>query len=247
MERKQFLKNSLGFLGTALILPKVAMSCKSDDNSSGTSDSDTTKGGTNQSCTVWPTETEGPFPTKTPSSYVRTDIVGDRTGVDATIEIIVQDVNNSCAPVEGIIVDIWHCDKDGNYSQYGGTQMQQTNYQSYNFLRGRQVTDSDGKVKFTSIFPGWYMSRATHIHVHIYDTSGTSVKVTQIAFPESSASAVVVVNSATSYGYTKGMTGYTYNAQDNVFSDDTTGQQIATVSGSLSEGYTISSTIKVLI
>ncbi|WP_313386357.1 intradiol ring-cleavage dioxygenase [Chishuiella sp.] len=247
MERKEFLKNSLGFLGTALILPKVTMSCKSDDNSSVTSDSTTTEGGTNESCTVWPTETEGPFPTKTPSSYVRTDIVGDRTGVDATIEIIIQDVNNSCAPVEGIIVDIWHCDKDGNYSQYGGTQMQQTNYQSYNFLRGRQVTDSNGKVKFTSIFPGWYMSRATHIHVHVYDKSGTSVKVTQIAFPESSASAVVVVNSATSYGYTKGMSGYTYNAQDNVFSDDTTGQQIATVSGSLSEGYTISSTIKVLI
>ena len=149
--------------------------------------------------------------------------------------------------VEGIIVDIWHCDKEGNYSQYGGTQMQPTNYQSYNFLRGRQVTDANGKVKFTTIFPGWYTGRATHIHVHVYNTNGSSVKVTQISFPEGTNSAVVTVNAATSSGYTKGMSGYTYNASDNVFSDDKSNLQVATVSGSVSAGYTISSNIKVSI
>jgi RNase P/RNase MRP subunit p30 len=71
--------------------------------------------------------------------------------------------------------------------------------------------------------------------------------VTQIAFPEGTSSAVATVNSASSYGYTKGLTGYTYNAKDNVFSDDKEGLQIATVSGSLSAGYTISSNIKVSI
>lgn len=248
MERKDFLKNSLGFLGTALILPKIISSCSSDDsmNYDG-STTTTTNGGTNQSCTVWPTETEGPFPTKTPSSYLRTDIVGDRTGIATTIEIVVQNSNNNCVAVEGIIVDIWHCDKDGNYSQYGGTQMQPTNYQSYNFLRGRQVTDANGKVKFTTIFPGWYTGRATHIHVHIYNTNGNSVKVTQISFPEGTNSAVVTVNAATSSGYTKGMSGYTYNASDNVFSDDKSNLQVAAVSGSVSGGYTISSNIKVSI
>lgn len=246
MERKDFIKNSLGLLGASLIVPKVISSCSSDDAINDVSTS-TTEGGTNQSCTFWPTETEGPFPTKTPSSYMRSDVKGDRTGVDATIEIVVQNASNNCSAVEGIIVDIWHCDKDGNYSQYGGTQMQQTNYQSYNFLRGRQITDSEGKVKFTSIFPGWYSGRATHIHVHIYNANGVSIKVTQIAFPEGTSSAVATVNSASSYGYTKGLTGYTYNAKDNVFSDDKEGLQIATVSGSLSAGYTISSNIKVSI
>lgn len=246
MERKEFLKNSLGFLGTALILPKVISSC-SDDDHANTNDTTINEGGNNQTCTVWPTETEGPFPTKTPSSYVRTDIKGDRTGVATVIEIEIQNANSNCTAVEGVVVDIWHCDKDGNYSQYGGTQMQQTNYQSYNFLRGRQITDANGKVKFSTIFPGWYQSRATHIHVHIYSANGNSLKVTQIAFPEGNNSAVVTVNSATTYGYTKGMNGYTYNAQDNVFNDDKNGLQIATISGNLTNGYTISSNIKISI
>ena len=116
--------------------------------------------------------------------------------------------------------------------------MQQTNYTNYHFLRGRQTTDSNGLVTFNSIFPGWYQSRATHIHVHIYTSSGASLLITQIAFPEGSGSAVETVNNATSYGYTKGMSGYTYNASDNVFSDGTS-NQMSTITGSLSSGYVL--------
>ena len=32
MDRKKFLKNSLGLLGASLILPKVISSCSSDDD-----------------------------------------------------------------------------------------------------------------------------------------------------------------------------------------------------------------------
>ena len=163
-----------------------------------------------------------------------------------TIKINIKNKNNSCAALSGAIVDIWHCDKDGNYSEYGGTSMQSTNYTSVHFLRGRQTTDSAGLVTFTSIFPGWYTGRATHIHVHIYNASGTSLLVTQIAFPEGSGSAVATVNgSGSAYGYTKGMSGYTYNASDNVFSDDSAGLETSTVTGSLSGGYTLTHTINV--
>lgn len=130
-------------------------------------------------------------------------------------------------------------------SQYGGTTMQPQNFTAYNFLRGRQTTDANGLVSFTSIFPGWYQSRATHIHVHIYKADGTSLLVTQIAFPEGTTSAVYNVNvNGSSYGYTKGMTGYTYNANDNVFSDGVT-NEMSTVTGSLSGGYTLEHTIYV--
>lgn len=254
MERKDFLKNSLGFLGVALIAPKL-VSCSDDDtktsienpesSNNGGSNSGISEG--NKSCTSWPTETEGPFPTKNPSQFQITDIKGDRTGIPCEIKIKIEDVNKDCEAAEGINVDIWHCDKDGNYSQYGATGMQPTDYRTYNFLRGRQTTNSDGYVSFQSIFPGWYQSRATHIHVHIYKSNGTSLKVTQIAFPESSDSAVVTVNAASSFGYTKGMNGYTYNAKDNVFSDDKNGQQIAAVSGNVTDGYLIEAIIKVNI
>ncbi len=229
MERKDFIKNSLGLLGASLIVPKVLMSCK---DSNVVNDYE-----------VWASETEGPFPTKKPEDFLSKNIKGDRTGVEAKIKINVTNVDESCQPLIGAIVDIWHCDKDGNYSQYGGMRMQPTDYKSYKFLRGRQVTDENGNVEFNSIFPGWYESRATHIHVHIYDQKGKSLKVTQIAFPEGENSAVKIVNSAKEYGYTKGLTGYTYNENDNVFSDDTDGNQLAKVSGSLEKGYTIEANI----
>lgn len=231
MERKEFLKNSIGFLGLASVTPSILNAAQNNIDDTLT-------------CTVTNTETEGPFPTISPANYTDSDIIGDRTGVDLTINITIANINDNCAALDGAIVDIWHCDKDGYYSQYGGTSMQTVDYINYNFLRGRQIADSSGQVTFTSIFPGWYQSRATHIHVHVYDSSGNSLLVTQIAFPEGTNSAVVQVNAATAYGYTKGMTGYTYNSSDNVFSDGTS-TEMSTISGSVSGGFTLDHTIYV--
>ncbi len=242
--RKKFLKN---FLIGATSVPLILEACKKEDTISSGTGTGTGTGTGSGSCTVSPSETAGPFPTITPSSLVRSDIRDDRIGVAFTINITIKNKNNSCAALSGAIVDIWHCDKDGYYSEYGGTSMQTVNYTGVHFLRGRQTTDANGLVTFTSIFPGWYQSRATHIHVHIYNSSGTSLLVTQIAFPEGTGSAVATVNGSggTAYGYTKGMTGYTYNASDNVFSDDSTGAELSTVAGSLSGGYTLTHTIYV--
>ena len=235
MNRKFFLKHGITALGAVFVIPLVN-SCKKEDTMLSATESSTGSSTTkSEGCTVTPTETEGPFPTKSPSSYVRSDIRDDRDGYDLSITINIGKVSNNCAALSGVIVDIWHCDKSGNYSEYGGTQMQSTNYSSVHFLRGRQVTDSNGQVKFTSIFPGWYQGRATHIHVHIFDASGNSLKITQIAFPEGTGSALLAVN-----GYSKGMTGYTYNAQDDVFKDDTAGVQAATVTGNTSSGFQLS-------
>jgi protocatechuate 3,4-dioxygenase beta subunit len=239
MERKHFLKKGLTALGIVAVAP-LACSCKKDADT----DTGTGSGSGSGSCTAAPTETAGPFPTKTPSSFTRSDIRDDRTGVPVTINITIQNTNNSCTALASAIVDIWHCDKDGYYSEYGCGGMQPIDYTAVHFLRGRQTTDANGLVSFTSIFPGWYTGRATHIHVHVYNSGGNSLKITQIAFPEGSSSAVTLVNTTAS-GYTKGMSGYTSNGGDNVFSDDTAGVEIAAVTGSVSGGYTLTHTIKV--
>jgi protocatechuate 3,4-dioxygenase beta subunit len=242
MERKHFLKSLL--MGAASA-PALLSACGKDDVTPSTTTTTTTSTGTTTttgsgSCTVAPTETEGPFPTHTPSSYVRSDITDGRTGYKLTVNITVTSSASGCAALGGALVDIWHCDAQGNYSEYGGTGMQSTNYTSVHFLRGRQTTDSAGLVTFTSIFPGWYSGRATHIHVHVYNASGTSLKVTQIAFPEGTGTALAAVN-----GYAKGMTGYTYNKSDNVFSDDTAGIEIATVTGNTTDGFVLTMNIAV--
>jgi hypothetical protein len=41
-----------------------------------------------------------------------------------------------------------------------------------NFLRGYQVSNSGGIVKFTTILPGWYQGRTVHTHVKVR-TTGT--------------------------------------------------------------------------
>lgn len=241
MQRKSFLKNLL--FGAAAAPAMLSACSKEDDVTPSTTTSDTTSTtGTNGSgtCTVAPTETEGPFPTHTPASYVRSDIRDDRTGYETRVNITIANANSSCAALAGALVDIWHCDAAGNYSEYGGSGMQSTNYQSVHFLRGRQTTDANGLVQFTTIFPGWYTGRATHIHVHIYTASGTSLKVTQIAFPEGSGTALAAVN-----GYAKGMSGYTYNSADSIFSDDTGHVQVASVTGNVTDGFELSITLAV--
>lgn len=237
MERKNFLKSLI--IG-AVSAPLLVDACKKKSSEEIGVTTTPTGGSSTASCTVAPTETEGPFPTHSPASYVRSDITDGKSGYKLTAKIVIGNSNNGCNPLANAIVDIWHCDAEGNYSEYGGSGMQATNYQAVHFLRGRQTTDANGLVTFTSIFPGWYSGRATHIHVHVYNSAGNSLKVTQIAFPEGSSSAVALVN-----GYNKGMSGYTYNKNDNVFSDDSAGIEIASVSGTTATGFVLNMQISV--
>jgi hypothetical protein len=78
---------------------------------------------------------------------VRSDIADGRTGYKRTIKITVADSASSCAALGGALVDVWHCDAEGNYSEYGGTSMQSTNYTGVHFLRGRQTTNSASLVR----------------------------------------------------------------------------------------------------
>lgn len=239
MERKIFLRSlMIGAFSTPILIDACSKSDTTVETTSGTAG--TGASGAATGCNLAPTETKGPFPTKVPASYVRSDITNGRSGYVLTIKLTINNSNNNCTAIAGAIVDIWHCDAEGNYSEYGGSGMQSTDYQSLHFLRGRQSTDNSGLATFTSIFPGWYSGRATHIHVHAYNAGGTSLKVTQIAFPEVTGSALLAVG-----GYAKGMTGYTYNAKDNVFSDDTTGIEIATVTGSTTAGFVLKMNISV--
>lgn len=227
MERKQFLKR----LGMGSLIVPLLQACSSDNDND-----DVTSG----ACSTTPSETAGPFPTKNPSSLEMVDIRSDRTGLPLTVKITIQNKNDNCTALADAIVDIWHCDKDGYYSEYGGTSMQTVDFTSVHFLRGRQVTDSNGLVGFTSIFPGWYSSRAPHIHVHIYNASGVSLLVTQIAFPSDVTDAVYTT--ATQY-YTKGKQD-TYNSSDNIFADSVA-SELATLTGNTTDGYELTHTIVV--
>ncbi len=224
MDRKNFLKN-LGLAGVTAIAAPALIHCENEIIRE------------NTNCTLTNYDLEGPFPTKTPSILERVDIVGDRTGVPFEIYLTIKNRNTECSNLGGAFVDIWHCDKDGYYSEYGGSELQPVDYTHLHFLRGRQVTNANGEVKFTSIFPGWYtigdVTRATHLHIHIYNSKGNSLLVTQLAFPDDPNSAVVKVNQSPGY---KGMNGYRYNSEDDFFYDGVS-TQLLNISGNINEGY----------
>ena len=135
----------------------------------------------------------------------------------------------SCAPLTGVNVEIWQCDAGGNYSQYGSERAQ-------TYLRGIQTSDANGQVKFTTIYPGWYQGRATHIHVEVTQND-RSLKVTQLAFPESTNAEVYGTGVYASRG-----SNPTSNARDGIFADSLS-SEMATISGSPSSGYTANFTV----
>lgn len=225
MKKREFIKKTLASFGTIVALP--VMGCD-------------TKGATDRTdpaCEVSPKETRGPFPIKSPADLMRANIVADRQGIALLINLKIQDQSESCSPLSGAQVDIWHCDAEGHYSEYGGIRLQEADFRNVSFLRGRQTTDGNGQVSFISIFPGWYPGRAPHIHVDVL-RDGKILLSTQVAFPEESTSEVYA-----SRGY-KGKED-TPNSSDGVFRNSLGGNMADSVIGNLNDGYTLSKVITV--
>lgn len=191
---------------------------------SGGGSSTTTGGGTtaNASCSVSPTETIGPYPSL--QDLIRSDIREDRDGTPLQLTISVVNAADGCSPLADAAVEIWQCDVAGDYSQYGSQRAR-------TFLRGIQSTNSAGEVVFTTIYPGWYQGRATHIHVEVA-RAGRSLKVTQMAFPEEISNQVHTQGVYASRGVNR-----LSNSQDGIFADGYS-TQLASVAGSPAGGMT---------
>lgn len=115
-------------------------------------------------CVATPEQTEGPYflDARLNRSDIRTDPNGGppRQGTPLELRLNISSLNAGCTPLAGAVVDIWHCDAAGEYSGVEGADHSR-------FLRGYQVTDGNGSVRFSTIFPGWYPGRAVHIHFKV--------------------------------------------------------------------------------
>ncbi|MFN8487956.1 MAG: intradiol ring-cleavage dioxygenase [Caldilineaceae bacterium] len=126
-------------------------------------------------CIVRPEMTEGPY--FVDEQLNRFDIRTDpsdgsvREGAPLQLSFALSQVNNSgCTPLAGALVDIWHCDAAGVYSDVADPGF---NTKGKKFLRGYQVTDAQGVAKFLTIYPGWYRGRTVHIHFKIRTNAGS--------------------------------------------------------------------------
>ncbi|SMQ67123.1 Dioxygenase [Devosia lucknowensis] len=214
-------------------------------------------------CVALPWETAGPYPADgtnvkggqvvnalTEDGVIRQDLrssFGTLTpvaeGVRLDVELTIVDADG-CTPLEGHAIYLWHCDAVGQYSLYDLTDA--------NFLRGVGVADAEGKVRFTTIFPGCYDGRWPHMHFEIFESASAAVSgdgsllTAQIAMAEADSAAVYVADPRYSNG-TRNL-GRISIATDGVFRDNSEAeiaQQTMALSGDPTSGYSGTVTIAV--
>lgn len=203
-----------------------------------------------------PDETAGPYPADGSngpdvlerSGIVRRDITrsidGGETadGVPLTIEFQLLDVANGDAPFAGAALYAWHCTAQGDYSMYSD------GLEDVTYLRGVQVADAQGRVSFTSIFPGCYAGRWPHIHFEVYPDVGSisestnAIATSQMALPQKQSAAVYALDG---YGGSARNLSAVTLAQDTVFGDDSAASQLATISGDEKAGYTATLVVRI--
>lgn len=138
------------------------------------------------SCTLTCGATIGPCHTTSPE---RADVSDGWDGIPVRLALRV--VDESCQPVEDVIVEIWHTNYKGIYSgQINAMCNKDEADRVAGYFRGYQRTDADGVVRFDTCYPGWYSGRVVHIHFRVisggYDASDSARAevVSQLFFPD---------------------------------------------------------------
>jgi len=251
-------REAIGVLGAAGIA--LFLGCgeetvlASTDGGSGLTGTDGGPGATDggpSSCILDPNLTKGPYwiDERLDRSDIRSDTHGlaspdPRPGLPLALQFAVHAYSaGGCTPLPGAQVDIWHCDGSGLYSDVanlGGTSTL-----GQNFLRGYQVTDLNGIVGFTTIYPGWYSGRAVHIHVKVrlFDASSntTTEATTQVFFDDSVSDAVFAANAPYD---TRGARD-TRNAADGIYAGRS--QLLLSLQGTATAGYAGTATLGIQV
>jgi protocatechuate 3,4-dioxygenase beta subunit len=143
-------------------------------------------------CVLTPEVTEGPYWIS--NRLTRRNIKDGRPGLTLALYITVVDAT-TCKPISGADVEIWHADAGGAYSGYSGSSPPSgggghaTPNNSKRYLRGHQKSDANGRVRFDTIYPGWYRGRTPHIHMKVH-VGGSVVHTGQLFFADATSRAV---------------------------------------------------------
>lgn len=166
-------REAIAILGSAGFA--ILTGCSRTKDGSSVDSTFMTPGGSSP-CVVRPEMTEGPY--FVDEKLNRTDIRSDpsdgtvKQGTELQLAFNVSRIaSGACTPLAGALVDIWHCDAAGVYSDVSDPGF---NTVGKKFLRGYQTTDANGRVDFTTIYPGWYPGRAVHVHFKIRSVAGAS-------------------------------------------------------------------------
>jgi protocatechuate 3,4-dioxygenase beta subunit len=229
-------REALGAFGALSAAPLMSWAGSTDAEAAWAEQFDAFDYAAARTCALIPQETAGPYPLLDvlgDPKMLRRDITEGRPGVALALTLKLVNVNAACAPITNAAVYIWACDKDGLYSGYqqpGGDMRGKT------FMRGIQLSNANGVVRFASIYPGWYPGRITHMHFQVYlnaDTGGSASATSQLAFPQKVTK--TVYDSALYAGRGQNTTVKDFE-HDGVFSDGVS-LQLCKTKGAVDTGY----------
>lgn len=193
------------------------------------------------SCIVRPEQTEGPYfvDERLNRSDIRSDPTTGRLAAGTPLTVTFQVMRFStggCQPLPHVLVDIWHCDARGIYSD---VQDPGFNTIGQKFLRGCQVTDEQGAVRFLTIYPGWYPIRTVHMHFKLRTVPAARKNyefTSQLYFPDELTDRVHAAPPYSSIGARR-----VRNQRDFIFRDG--GEQLLLAPTPTANGYAATFTI----
>src|SRR5215475_13365205 len=215
----------------AVVAGGIGVACNATKSSTSTTTT-TGTGTTDSTCSITPEGEEGPyFVDDSATGFNRANLLSNldgtetQAGIPFTLNIYVYDTQNSCAAMSGVQVDIWHCNALGVYSD---EDVESTVGETW--LRGYQLTNSLGLATFTTIVPGWYQGRTTHIHLRLrstYDSTSTGgTNTMQLFFDQT----LIDTLDTTVSPYSSEGQNSTTNASDHVYAGEEEGTTLMTVS-----------------
>lgn len=201
----------------------------------------------NDTCVLTPEVTEGPYVWPR-SQTLRQDMTEDQPGVPLWLDVGVLDMA-TCEPLENVLVDFWHCNATGSYSSFEAlspntgfpvllNELNITDFEigttdlhtgDSTWLRGMWPTDKNGVMEMKTVFPGFYIARAIHIHIQVHTDwvlhsngtlkSGNTVSTGQAYFAEDLSAQIMALEPYASHT----QINRTKNDVDSVFDQDTVG------------------------
>jgi protocatechuate 3,4-dioxygenase beta subunit len=193
-------------------------------------------------CTLTKELTEGPY--YLDGALVRADVTEGKAGIPLKLALTVVD-DDTCAPLSGALVEIWHSDALGEYSGFVGNNGH-SEPDDGTFLRGGVLSGTDGVAHLTTIYPGWYRGRCVHIHVKVHTgvtltsdgsfTGGREIHTGQLFINETITVAVAKLSPYSTNTVTR-----TTLAQDSIYDDGGAASGLLTLTAlgsTTSSGYT---------
>ncbi len=169
LSRRKYLKNSVLSIGSLFLVNKTTSA---------------------SSCSLTPSQTEGPFyPVfeQFDKDSDLTRVAGRTLGARGEVVVLMGVVSdNNCRPVKNALVEIWQACDTGKYNHPGDPNPAELdpNFQYW----GRTLTNDKGEYSFKTVRPGHYHAtanwvRPAHIHLKVH-RRGYEELTTQVYFSD---------------------------------------------------------------